>query len=473
MKLGIKRGNLRAKSASGLAKKSLIGTILLCFVASVFLPGFALGKLNPVPYKGRVGLNVHWALGGDGDGLDQDYQDKLKQSKTKWAREHFQMESIWNNDTDAWLRRYDLIMANYKKQNIQVVGMLAYNKDHNDFRAPNETIWREFVALVVNRYKNDVNVWEIWNEPDSPTYLTPNNPRAYGQILKPAYSVIKMIDPGATVITGGLSWPNPYFIKQMYQKYGNYFDGLGLHLYYCSQYFEEGRSLNALEFDLDRARKIQKKYKSNQKIWITEMGCSTGGTGISEEMQKEYFQNALPEILSRKWVKFVLIYNIRNYDYRGLYEDHFGLLKNDMSIRPVWDWYDSLKRGPYGKKKITKQEEKVSQKKLLKKLKKKYFKNKKDRIEYLPKTYTWEWKGLKNAYIYGGYNVKQIAYSLKFGKAVSYTIPARLWKKTRDYKEVINKSFKDKKASVAGKKQKDKKTKNKKSAKNKKVKARS
>lgn len=435
-------------------KKASILTILVIFLASVFLPGFGLAKVNPIPYKDRVGLNVHWALGGDGDGLDTDYQTRLKDSKTKVVREHFQMETLWGNDINAWLRRYDLIMENYKKQNIKVVGMLAYNKDHDDFRVPNPVIWREFVALVADRYKDDVDVWEIWNEPDSPTYLTPNNPKAYGMILKPAYSVIKMIDPEATVITGGLSWPNPHFIEQMYQKYGNYFDGLGIHLYYADQYFAEGGSLNALLSDLDRARRIQEKYKKNQKIWITEMGASTGGTGITDDMQKEYFENAIPEILRRKYVETILLYNIRDYDYRGLYENNFGLLKDNMQKKPAWGWYANIKIGPYGKKKIAKAEQKVLVAELTKNLKKEYFKTKEDRAKYLPGTYTWKWINLKNAYIYGGYKTKQIAYSLKYGKAVSYTIPFRLWKETKDYKEVMKNTFGVNKASVSVKKAK-------------------
>lgn len=437
-------------------KKSLILTTLVLFLASVFLPGFGLAKVNPIPYKDKVGLNVHWVLGGDNDGLDDDYDIRLKDSKTKIVREHFQMESLWGNDIDAWLNRYDLIMEDYKKQNIKVVGMLAYNKDHDDFRVPNEVIWREFVALVADRYKDYVDVWEVWNEPDSPTYLTPNNPKAYGMILKPAYTVIKMVDPDAIVITGGLSWPNPHFIEQMYQKYGNYFDGLGIHLYYANQYFLEGRSLNALLSDLDRASLIMKKYKKNHKIWITEMGASTGGTGITDQMQKEYFENAIPEILRRKYVETILLYNIRNYDYRGLYEDHFGLLKKDMQPKPAWGWYTNIKIGPYGKKKITKAEQKVLVAELTKNLKKNYFKTKKDRAKYLPKAYTWKWINLKNAYIYGGYNTKQIAYSLKYGKAVSYTIPFKLWKKTKDYKEVMKKKFNENTAKISNKKEKTK-----------------
>ncbi len=438
-------------------KKSLILTTLVLFLASVFLPGLSLAKVNPIPYKDKVGLNVHWALGGDNDGLDADYETRLKDSKTKLVREHFQMESLWGNDINAWLRRYDLIMENYRKQNIKVVGMLAYNKDYGDFRAPNEVIWREFVALVADRYKDYVDVWEIWNEPDSPTYLTPNNPKAYGMILKPAYTVIKMVDPEAIVITGGLSWPNPYFIKQMYQKYGNYFDGLGLHLYYADQYFAEGKSLNALLSDLDRASLIMKKYNKNHKIWITEMGVSTGGTGITDDMQKEYFRNAIPEILRRKYVEMILIYNIRNYDYRGLFENHFGLLKTDMQPKPAWGWYTNIKIGPYGKKKVAKVEQKILATELMTNLKADYFKTKKDRAKYLPKTFTWKWLNLRNAYIYGGYNTKQIAYSLKYGKAVSYTIPFKLWKETKDYKEVMKKQFKDNRASVAKKKAKNEK----------------
>ncbi len=422
--------------------KSLTYTILIGFLAVTFLPGFSIAKTNPVSYKDQVGLNVHWVLGGGGkDGM---YERRLKQSETKWAREHFQMEVLVGDNSELWFERYDQIIEKYKEQDIQVIGMLAYNKDNGDFRAPNENEWREFVASVVNRYKDDVKVWEIWNEPDSPDYLAPNNPKAYASILKPAYRVIKLIDPSAKVITGGLSWPNIHFAKRMYKRYANYFDGLGVHLYYGEKYYEEGESLNALEFDLDRLRKLQKKYKPNHKIWITEFGCSTGGTGVSSWMQKKYFRKAIPVILRRKWVKNVLVYNIRNRAINDIYEDHFGLLKLDMNPRPSWRWYDKIDVGPYGDERVSKTEQKKLANKLRRRLKKKYFKNKKARKKWLPKKKTWKWINLRDAYIYGGYKVKQVAYFLKFGKTVHYKIPFRLWKKTRDYKRTINKKFQTK-----------------------------
>ena len=430
---------IKSRICTSLAQMSLMWIVLLCFLAMTFLSGFSVAKTNPVPYKNKIGLNVHWALGGGGK--DGQYEKRLKQSKTKWVREHFQMEVLVGDNSELWFERYDLIIEKYKELDIKVIGMLAYNKDYNDFRVPNKNEWQEFVASVVNRYKDDVKVWEIWNEQDSPDYLTPNNPKAYASILKPAYRVIKLIDPQAKVITGGLSWPNIYFAKRMYKRYPNYFDGLGVHLYYGEEFYEEDKSLHALEFDLDRLRRLQKKYKPNHKIWITEHGCSTGGTGISSRMQKKYLRKSAPIILRRKWVKNILIYNIRNRAINDIYEDHFGLLKLDMSPRPSWRWYNKIKIGPYGDERIVKSEQKRLTKKLRKRLKKRYFKNKKARKKWLPKKKSWKWINLRDAYVYGGYKVKQAAYSLKFGKTVHYEIPFRLWKKTRDYKKTIHKKF--------------------------------
>lgn len=371
----------------------------------------------------KVGLNVHWALGGFDK--DNQYLARLKNSRTKWVREHFYTEVFLTERPQAWYERYDYVLREYHRQGIKVLGMLAYGPEHGDFQQPNLELWENFVREIVYRYKNRVAAWEIWNEPDSPSYLTPNNPKTYGPILEVAYRTIKNIDPEALVVNGGLTWPNFYFAEQLFQNYNQYFDRLAVHAYYC----REGN--NQLLSDLNSLQAVVNKYRPGEKIWITELGCSS----FDESFQKSYLEETTQAVLETGFVDKIFLYNIRNRDTGDAYEDHFGLLTLDMRPRLSWDWYRKLPYGPYDQPRISVAlEQKHAQE--LKLILEKYFGEGK-----IPVTQE-NWPKLVNAYIYGGYPVIALVQSLRFGgKTVHSLIHYDYWKESDDYQEYINKDL--------------------------------
>jgi len=374
----------------------------------------------------KVGLNVHWALGGFGK--DDSYRSSLHHSRTKWVREHFYTEVFLTENPEAWFERYDDIMNEYHRKGIKVVAMLAYGPEHDDFQQPNLQLWEYFVRTVVNRYKDRVDAWEIWNEPDSATYLTPPNPETYGPILEVAYRTIKNVDSDSIVLNGGLTWPNYYFAEELFKNYNNYFDRLAVHAYYC----RDGNN-NQLMADLNSLRKVVDRYRPGEKIWITELGCSS----LDESYQKSYLENTTAEILETGFVEKIFLYNIRNRDTGDVYEDHFGLLTLDMRPRLAWDWYSTLPRGSYDKPRIPVElEQKHAQD--LKNILENYFGEGK-----IPVTKE-NWSKLVNAYIYGGYPVIAIVQSLRFGgKTVHPVIHHDYWSESPDYQAYIDKDLVD------------------------------
>ncbi|MFA6391544.1 MAG: glycosyl hydrolase [Patescibacteria group bacterium] len=406
-------------------KKIVFIILILNFLITPLLASAA----DPwVATNDRIGLNVHWALGGFGK--DDLYQLRLHQSRTTWVREHFYTEVFMGENPEAWFERYDLILEKYHREGIKVLGMLAYNVKHGDFYQPDLAVWEEFVRTVVNRYKDRVDAWEIWNEPDSPTYLTPHNPETYGPILETAYRTIKNIDTEELVLTGGLSWFNWYFAERLFKDYGDYFDRLAVHGYYC-----ENRDNSKMMSDLAALRSVVGKYRPGEQIWITELGCSTGSIGITEQDQVEYLDNATKELLETTFVDKIFLYNIRNREIGDLYEDSFGLLGLDMQPRLAWSWYRSLPFGPYDQKRISfKREQKRATE--LKTVLEKFFG--KDKIPVTQEN----WNKLVNAHIYGGYPVIAIVQSLRFGgKTVHPEISYDDWKKSKTYKKYIKKDL--------------------------------
>ncbi|NOU69424.1 hypothetical protein GC096_36000 [Paenibacillus sp. LMG 31461] len=69
--------------------------------------------------------------------------------------------------------------------------------------------WGNYVYQIVNRYKNDIKHWEIWNEVN---FQPPNNPAAFSgttadylEMLNVAYQKAKEADPDSLVLTSGFS----------------------------------------------------------------------------------------------------------------------------------------------------------------------------------------------------------------------------------------------------------------------------
>ena len=295
--------------------------------------------------KDTIGLNVHWALGGIG--YDDQYEQNLVDSGVKWVREHFQ--TITHPETNsAWQRRYNRSLNGYKNNNIHVVGMLAYGTDISDeFAQSDLDAWSEYVTALVNMYGSYVKVWEVWNEPDSSKYLQPNTIEHYAPILRVAYEAIKAADPDAIVLGGSFSWPYANYTEQLYQQAGDYFDHLAFHTYYCDLYYKSGNSHRHLQNELSKTKAVIDKYRSNEKVWITEAGCSSGSeqVTISQEQQKNYYAEMTSLLLNTGWVQNVFLYNFRDTSTNNWYEDNFGLMTAQFSKKPLWDWYVSLGLG--------------------------------------------------------------------------------------------------------------------------------
>lgn len=295
--------------------------------------------------KQTIGLNVHQTLGGDED-LDALYEQRLAGSHTQWVREHISYEEVMGADSAAWLKRYDQVMLQYRDHNQHVVVMLAYGTGDDVYKEPDS--WKQFVRLVVKRYRNYVDAWEIWNEPDSSDYLSPeSNWRTYRHILKEGSAMVREYDPDAIVLNGAVSdITNLEFTKKLYQKGSRYFDEFNVHLYYCDEFVADGKQLTQLETDFERLQTKLARYRSNERIWVTEFGCSTGLAGVGDNTVKKYTKQASKLILSYQNVGPILLYTFRDRTYltSDPYEAYFGLMDEQLSPKPVWKWYRQLKR---------------------------------------------------------------------------------------------------------------------------------
>lgn len=294
--------------------------------------------------KKRVGLNVHYALGSTA-AEDSTLEARLRRSKTKWMREHFSHEVLMGEDQAAWFARYDKAMEFAVENNIRVVGMLAYGPIGDDYSRPTKAEWEEFVDLTVNRYKHVVDVWEVWNEPDSPDYLDPSSTNNYLKLLKQASPIIRRNDPDAIILGGVLSSPNAEWAEEIFDQAGSEFDQLAVHVYQCENWLNNG-DLNQLDQDWEELEQVVERYRADTKIWVTEMGCSMGSSGVGEAEQRRSVKKITQHLLKTGSVEVVLLYTVRDRSYlysSDPYEAYFGLLNDDFSPKLIWDWYRQIR----------------------------------------------------------------------------------------------------------------------------------
>lgn len=304
--------------------------------------------LSDVPLKKiskkRLGLNVHYALGSTAS-EDATLEARLRRSKTKWMREHFSHEALLGADQSAWFTRYDKAMQFAVDNNIHVVGMLAYGPAGDDYTRPSKEEWEAFVDLTVNRYKHVVDVWEVWNEPDSPDYLNPSTVKNYVKLLKQASPIIRRNDPEAVILGGVLASPNADWAEEIFDQAGNEFDQLAVHVYQCENWLNNG-NLNQLDTDWAAVEQVVQQYRPEVKVWVTELGCSQGSNGIGEKEQRRSVKKITQHLLNTGSVEVILLYTIRDRSFleeSDPYEAYFGLLNADFSPKLVWDWYRQIR----------------------------------------------------------------------------------------------------------------------------------
>jgi beta-glucosidase/6-phospho-beta-glucosidase/beta-galactosidase len=95
--------------------------------------------------------------------------------------------------------KYDYIVKLLYENNINILAILDYCADWagKSWNGPPDNLddFVSFAKKVVQRYKDKIKYWEIWNEPDSKVYWQPQDEmKTYLKLLKKTYKAIKKID---------------------------------------------------------------------------------------------------------------------------------------------------------------------------------------------------------------------------------------------------------------------------------------
>jgi hypothetical protein len=307
------------------------------------------------------------------------YFQKLNALGVSWVR----WDIAWNVVQPTSATQYDWsgvdrVVATAQKYNIKSVGIITYAPTWaaqaggcNDIMCtPKDPAqFGAFAGAVAARYGSSINYYEIWNEPNYTLFWkpTPSIPQ-YIAILKSAYTAIKKANPSAVVIAGSFAAQDDAadgsispstFTQALYSAQAQgYFDAISMHPYTYPAAPAFVASWNGWQ-QIAAVRQIMvNNGDSAKKIWLTEYGAPTGGTGnavpVDTQASFTYGSDYMTDAAQQLLVQDVLTEYTKDKSFLGPFfwyslqdegtgktttENFFGLLRYDGSKKPAYDTF--------------------------------------------------------------------------------------------------------------------------------------
>ncbi|MGD0981968.1 MAG: cellulase family glycosylhydrolase, partial [Solirubrobacteraceae bacterium] len=222
----------------------------------------------------------------------------------------------------------------------------------------NDQSFAGFMNYLANAFGTSVTAYEIWNEPDDPSWWT-GSATQYASLLKAAYSAVKAADPSAIVILGGLTANDSPYLQQLYSdSAGGSFDGVAVHTDdacsltspYAFAYNPGTDAINRWSFlGFSTVHSVMAANGDGAKpIYITEFGwsttsttCSSGASagkragGVSDKTQALYLQQAYHCLAqpSYSYVAAAMWFDMVDFAPQNNIYDRYGLLSTSLQKR--------------------------------------------------------------------------------------------------------------------------------------------
>jgi hypothetical protein len=231
--------------------------------------------------------------------------------------------------------------------------------------------WKEFVAMVVERYGAGGEYWstqypidhpggqpmpvdalQVWNEQNGSKHAHDPNPSEYAELVKISNEAIDGVDTSVEVVLGGMfgsprgegGIPGAKFLKRFYGTAGvkEAFEAVAIHPY--------SPDVVGIKEQIEDVRKVLKKKKDKgADVWLTELGWGSskkGRLGVGKKQQAKLLKQSFKLLLKKrgKWhVGGVLWYTWRDLpggDSPCDWCSSAGLFKsNGTKPKPAWKQY--------------------------------------------------------------------------------------------------------------------------------------
>jgi hypothetical protein len=130
-----------------------------------------------------------------------------------------------------------------------------------------DQVWQDWVRTVATRYKGQITLWEVWNEPDIADFYC-GTPDELVDLARQAYTVLKEVDPANRVLSPGFSgYQGPGYLDYfLSQGGGDYADIVSYHFYAATPE-------DAVGWRWDNIQSVLRSNGAESKpLWNTEQG---------------------------------------------------------------------------------------------------------------------------------------------------------------------------------------------------------
>ena len=317
-------------------------------IAVIFL-SMALSFVHPVnvsilPY----GINVHL--------VDNDVLQKVVNAGIKWIRTGAHWSAVeFRKGSFDWAQ-VDRVVDYADSHDLSILFVIAYTpgwaNGNKGFNYPPDNVgdWENFVRITVNRYKNKVKYWNIWNEPNSLDFFALGKDVFVEKIFLPAARVIRSADPGAFIVGPGLAHLNSlnaewyFWLKYILTQCSDYIDIVSHQIYknegvyYIYELLEIGEPLIPPVLSI-----IEETGHGSKPLWITETGWNTHE--FSEDVQAQRYLEMLQKQREKRFPDKIFFYEIIDDPAPGI--DPWGILRSDWSEKPAYKVYKDFIAGLY------------------------------------------------------------------------------------------------------------------------------
>jgi hypothetical protein len=218
-----------------------------------------------------------------------------------------------------------------------IFGSLAFappwaNGGHPYYYPPlNYQDWYDFVYAVVSRYRNDIFLWGVWNEPNLDQFLKGRDLKVYRSLVITARAAILAANPAAAVLGPEVSHhalQNGWFGGAMLD-FGDLFDIVTVHWY------PDGP---AIEYAMDQ---LVKPLALGKPVWLSEVGLSPCASLFGEIGQAFFYQRILSAFQARRdWWTGLMFFDLHDDATPGTCGG--GITRPDWSNRPAFLLYQAF-----------------------------------------------------------------------------------------------------------------------------------
>lgn len=317
-----------------------------------------------------VGVQFHglWSSYTDADRAT--VLDKLAAAGVGWVRLDMSWAMLQPDSGTQWsadgLAYVDHVIDMAAARHLQVLGTFwltpgwANGNQGERVLPTNPADYANAARVVAARWATKVRAWEVWNEPNSPDFLTGADPVAYTTLLRAAYPAFHLGDPTTTVVSGGLMYNDDTWLARAYAAgIGGSFDVLGVHPYpgiadEPPDLPDDGTIWRPAH--VAAVRDVMLAHADVRPIWFTEVGWATNSNtglnlsdpasnwqrGVTAAQQADYLLRLLDWAGGLPYVTAVFWYAERdrvvpaNATVAEVHNARFGLLDTSLQPKPAW-----------------------------------------------------------------------------------------------------------------------------------------